>query len=401
MGRRIKTSTGSRIHFKNDLAVNGNTGKTCISVLDEIDREDLPAYLESHGANTNLFAPDVWEAFYALDVKRKAPLSQKGYAKVGDVLIPAENANREVLLRPAHGTPGYCFPTQGKAGAAAMRIARGIKYKMQPFIYGAAGTGKTTVVREIAHQTNREFLHVEMREDLDPATFLGQREIVIDPETKQNVTTFVPGKLLKALEGHVGKDGVRRGVVILVDDIDRAPSTYHELFRHALDRNARKVYVQELGDDITMHPDTLIVATANSRGRGDDAGTYDSVQMMDDAILDRFNVFIEYPYMTPKEEEKILLDKFPELAKFSTEPFRMVMKVCTQLREMAETEHLPINFSHRRCEDWLRGIYIMCCEEGRYRPEHLTVTAEDWMDRYAPHERESILRRVTGVTLPS
>jgi MoxR-like ATPase len=389
------------IEFNNGLAVDAETGDKAHSLLSFLKERGLTVeeYLNENGRDASLFSPKVWKAFYELERLDDVTLVDEEHLYGMRLNLQAKDVS--VLKMPARATPGYKFPEEGEAGKAAKRAVRHLICGRKLFIHGEAGTGKSSLVREWAYRTQREFLHVEMREDLDPASFLGQREVVIDPETKQNVTKFVPGKLLEALKGNVGSDGERRGVLILVDDIDRAPASYHEVFRHMLDDNARKIYVQELGHDIDIHPDTTFAVTANSRGRGDDGGGYASVMQMDASILDRLNAFVEMPSMDTTEECDILMKKFPQLLEMSPKtqhnPFYKVMKVAEDLRKMARTEHFPINFSHRRCEDWLRSIEDMTVLNGSYDVAFLAETASDWLDRFTAFEQDRLLKRAASI----
>lgn len=395
--RRVQTSGGKHLVFSHPKAINGVDGGQHHDILHNLSTP-LQKYRSTFGDHVNVFSAGTWEAFFDIPVERKAPSSYGGSLTIGGVTLPYDADNAEALLRPAQRPFKYQYPTRGEAAKAIKRIARAFKYGRQFYIWGEAGSGKSSVIRALAADLNREFLHLEMREDLDPSTFLGQKEVVIDPESQQNITTFVPGKLLKALEGHVGRDGIRRGVVILIDDIDRAPAAYHEIFRHALDRNAKKVYVQELGHDIALHPDTQIIATANSRGRGDDRGYYSSVQMMDESLLDRFDRFIHMPMIDPKEEKEILTSKFPALYAVSQDPFDRIMHVAEEIRRLIQNGEVYFNFSHRRLEDWVESVWELVQENGmEYQRSMVQESAEDWLDRYTVTEQESVLRRITSL----
>jgi len=75
--------------------------------------------------------------------------------------------------------------------------------------------------------------------------------------------------------------------------------------------------------------------------------------------------------------------------------------VATELRKLDETDHLGVDFSHRRCEDWLHSVQDLTDENGgSYLPAMLGTAAEDWLERYPTHVRNGLLRRATEVHVP-
>lgn len=291
---------------------------------------------------------------------------------------------------------GYRYPEQGAAGAAVARVARAVKYGRSIFLYGPAGTGKSELFRAMAHDLNMEFSLYPMNEQMDPALYLGKEAIVVDPATRQNVTTYVEGRLLQDIQGRVGLDGVRRPVMIVVDDIDKAPAESHEIFRHLLD-GTRAVFIPEMGRSVPVMEGTLFVATANSRGRGDDTGYYTGISRagMDESLLDRFHRFIAYDFLDVDEERQILAKKYPALAQKAPQALDCIMRTASTVRYMIRNQEVHFNFSHRRLEDWCRGVEELIQEapDGKYRAEMVNKAAEDWLERYDHETRTAILER--------
>lgn len=367
--------------------------------LQEIHGITLGHYLEKHGATTPVFSNEVWIEFIKDAPTRKGSKRFAIVVKVGDVIFtPIEGKAAHTFRRPPH----YQYPREGAAAKAAERVARAIKYGRNTFIYGPAGTGKSAVVRAIAHDMGLECSHYPMREGLDPELYLGKEAVVIDEATGVNKTEFIRGKLLRDLEGRVGKDGKTRGVLILMDDFDRAPAEYHEVFRHILEDNAQNVFVPELGLNIAVHPDTRIVATANSAGRGDATGYYSSVQELDESILDRFERVIEYHFLQESEELEVLKNKFPALHKAVPKEFKDVMRVAGTIREMVANNDIYASFSHRRIVQWLNSATELLEEsQGVPYPGLLREAAMDWLEWYDQNTRDAVISRVLDVIFPA
>lgn len=394
---KITTTGGVDIEFKGDMITCLENGVKTHSIANELpDGMDIHSYLRRYQANSAIFSPKVLNYLYSKNIQRKGTKSFGEKFKVGNIEINIRDGD---LTGPANRPQNFVYPLKGDAGAACLRVARAVKYNKSVYLYGPAGTGKSDLFRALAHDMNMEFSLYPMREDLDTALYLGQTHVVIDPETGNNKTEFKPGRLLEDIKGRIGKDGILRPVMIVVDDIDRAPAEYHEVFRHILD-GTKGVFVPELGTTIDVLPGTLIVATANSRGRGDDFGTYTSVQSMDDSILDRFGRFVEYHYLNAEEEKQILKSKYPLLDHLTRgDVFDQIMKVTDTIRTMISNREIYIGFSHRILVEWCESVLELVKEEGEYKPYMIRQAAEDWAERYDFDTRKALVERVLNIQL--
>jgi MoxR-like ATPase len=394
----IQTSGGKDLHFKHDKAVCSD-GEEKHGLAEHIKKKhhlSPRAYLDKHGHTSTLFGGKVFEKFYSREVERKGNMAQRKCITVGSIDLRARPG--KPAARPAR--PNYHYPKKGKAGRACERVARATKFGNSIYLYGPAGTGKSDLFRTLAHDLNMNFELYPMHENLDPALYIGQMGVVVDEETGQSVTKFVPGRLLLDIQGRIGPDGVRRAVMIGVDDIDRAPAEHHEIFRHILD-GAQEIFVPELGKSIPVFEGTTIVATANSRGRGDETGFFSSVKAMDDSMLDRFDRFIEYHYLEEDEEKKILKAKFPYLVNNAPRAFEYVMTICSTLRHMIVNREVHFAFSHRRLTDWLQSIKELVIENGGAFDKKMVGKASlDWLERFDADTRATVVQRTLQAYLP-
>lgn len=360
---------------------------------------DIQCYQQEFGEDTPLVSNKVWEEFLtnAKDIKRTGTTRFVNVIRVGNVSVSRQEGDKYYTFpRPDH----YVYPKEGLVSSKVSRVARAFKYQRSLFIYGPAGAGKSAVVRALCNDMNLESSHYPMRDGLDTELYIGQMVVEIDEATGNNVTKFKKGKLLQDLEGRIGLDGIRRGVVILLDDVDRAPAEYHEILRHCLEDNAKNIFVPELGVSIELHPDTMIVATANSAGRGDTSGLYSSVQEMDESILDRFQRVVQFQFMSQELEIQILHRKFPALAKAAPEAFKPIMQVASILREMVNQGEIHASFSHRRIVQWLQSVEELMLEKnGKYDKAMLRESAQDWLEWYDETTRDMAIERALGVAL--
>lgn len=323
-------------------------------------------------------------------VWKKDDLKRRPRPRMGSTEAWARFAvgGKEVVLKdapipqPARSFPmpeGYRLPQKGAAGKAALRVWSAIKAGRSVYLYGEAGTGKSALIRALCALSRKEASHYAMRESLDPESYLGRT--VIRNEGGASVTSFQKGPLLLDLEGRVGLDGIRRPVVILLDDMDRAPAEYVEILRHVLEDNARNVFVPELGTAIDVFPGTVIVATANSAGRGDSSALYASVQVLDDSVLDRFQAFVKAHWLS-REEELLALKEMHTV--FQEDELNRVLDVAEGLREAARRGDVQGNFSMRRLKLWLHAATELWEDpDNQYANRNIALLhgAEDWLDR--------------------
>ena len=83
---------------------------------------------------------------------------------------------------------------------------------------------------------------------------------------------------------------------------------------------------------VKPHPLFRFVATANSRGQGDETGVYAGVRPMNGALLNRFPMFIEVDYISQEEETQLLTKKYStptDVVKNLTEFAKLARKAFT------------------------------------------------------------------------
>lgn len=379
MSTQITTSGGKSFIIPATLPKSPVTGRSGAKII-----------LDRYGPDTALFGGETFSYFFSRDVRRGIDNSKFNVGYVS--LQRLEGAPLNVAQKPK----GFQYPQSGAAGKATERVARALKHGRSVFFYGPAGTGKSSLLRAIAHDMNIEFSLYPMREDSDPSVYLGHMAVVIDEDTGNNKTTFVEGKLLRDIQGRVGRDGIRRPVLIVIDDIDRAPPEHNEIFRHLLD-GSKEIFIPEMGRSIPVFPGTIFCATANSRGRGD-YGLYSSVQTIDDSLLDRFERFIEAHFLDTDEEYAILAAKYPRLSKDFSENLRDIVDVASTIRTMISQREIFINFSHRVLESWCEAFLEITEERSLLSPrEALREAAQDWLERFDEDSRAALLERVLNI----
>jgi len=159
------------------------------------------------------------------------------------------------------------------------------------FVTGMSGNGKTTMIEQACAKAKRECFRVNITTETDEDDLLGGFRLV-DGDTK-----FVYGPVVEAM---------KRGAVLLLDEIDLGSSKMMCL-QPVLE--GKGVFVKKIGEWITPAEGFTIVATANTKGKGDVDGRFVGTNVLNEAFLDRFDWTMEQDYASRAVEKRILVKK--------------------------------------------------------------------------------------------
>jgi MoxR-like ATPase len=161
------------------------------------------------------------------------------------------------------------------------------------FLYGKAGTGKTSLPRWFCAKTGRQFIAITGNADLSIDQFFGSFG------AKNGSTYWQDGLLLKAVK--------QPYTVLLIDEIARIPQNILIALNGVL--QDREYIIPETGERIPFAEGVVIVGADNTNGQGDLTGQFSSAVQMDSSTLSRFAVSLEVSYPKPSVESKILQNK--------------------------------------------------------------------------------------------
>ena len=161
------------------------------------------------------------------------------------------------------------------------------------FLYGKAGTGKTSLPRWFSAKTGRQFIAITGNDDLTVDQFFGSFG------AKNGSTYWQDGLLLKAVQ--------QPYTVLLIDEITRIRADILSALNGCL--QDREYTIPETGQRIPFAKGVVIVACDNTNGQGDLTGQFAGAKQMDSSLLNRFAVTLEVSYPKPSIESKILQNK--------------------------------------------------------------------------------------------
>ena len=163
------------------------------------------------------------------------------------------------------------------------------------FVSGLSGNGKTFMVEQACAQLKVECLRVNISPETDEDDLIGGFRL-IDGETK-----WFDGPVVQAMKS---------GAVLILDEIDRGSNKLMCL-QGVLE--GKGLFVKKTGEFVEPVTGFNVIATANTKGKGDETGRYMAATILDDAFLERFPITVEQEYPDVKIETKILTKLFASL----------------------------------------------------------------------------------------
>lgn len=190
-------------------------------------------------------------------------------------------------------------------------------------ITGSPGTGKTELAKNLANAHQLPYILINVGTIRSPGDWWGFMEY-----KEGKGTQFHKTRLTRALESEEPH-------VIILNEFNRCPPHCHNPIYDMLDGN-RAVYIEAMDQELTVHPQTIFLATLN-RGMAH-TGTFQE----DAAIEDRFEfVYLELP--AEKQIAQLLLDWF----KIGKKEAEMIARLTKKLSSLYEEEKLSKAFGMR------------------------------------------------------
>lgn len=177
----------------------------------------------------------------------------------------------------------------------------GFEMNIPVYLWGNHGTGKSSIIDQIAAHTNREIIRVQHTGNTEESHILGQTH------ANATETYFEPGPLPLAM---------RNGWVYNADEYDYADPSVLAVYQSVLE--GKPLLIKEAKDEwrhVKPHPNFRFAATGNTNGQGDETGQYIGTSVGNAANYSRFGITKHVQYMKPEHEVEILMKKSKEILK--------------------------------------------------------------------------------------
>lgn len=204
---------------------------------------------------------------------------------------------------------------------------------------GPTGAGKTKMIEQIHANLGRQLVRANITIETDEDSLMGGFRL------RGGETVFAKGPVIQAME---------LGATLLLDELDLANPMKIMCLQSVLE-NAGYL-IKKTGEFIKPNKGFSIVATANTKGFGDEDGNYVGTQTLNAAMLDRFTLVFDCDYPTKSVEVQILQKVLNKLKHtISDEDVNLLVDWASSLRTAKlNTFDLEFSVSTRRLVDILK-----------------------------------------------
>lgn len=220
----------------------------------------------------------------------------------------------------------------------AARIARSILKARPIALAGHTGTGKTSVIMQIAARIGQPVVRVNLNQQTTISDFVGMWG------AKGGETVWIDGALPWSM---------RNDVWIIADEADYGEPAILSVLNPVTEREPRLLLKEKDGEVIVPSEHWRIFVTGNTLGQYSEwRHLYQGTNLMNEAWLDRFRLY-KVEYMAEAAEAEVLKDAIPLM---TLSVAKELVKVATLARQAFLKEELSSPFSTRRLIDWAEEL---------------------------------------------
>ena len=183
--------------------------------------------------------------------------------------------------------PNYIFNVE-----ILKSLMMGIEMRIPVYLWGHAGTGKTSIFEQIAARTRRPFFRVQHTANMEEEHIVGGWRL------RDGKTFFELGPLAMAM---------KYGWMYMADEYDFGRPEVTSVYQAVLER--KPLVIKEADHEnrvIRPHPNFCIIGTGNTNGQGDESGLYSGTNIQNAANYERFGVVEQMPYMDKALESRLV-----------------------------------------------------------------------------------------------
>jgi cobaltochelatase CobS len=171
-------------------------------------------------------------------------------------------------------------------------VAMSWTLKENTYLWGMAGTGKSTIVEQFLARLGLPWMRVQHTRNTEEAHVIGQYVV------RDGATVFEMGPLPFAM---------KHGLAYCADEYDFAMPAVSALYQPVLEGKA--LLIKEAPEEMRIirpHPMFRFFATGNTNGTGDETGLYQGTMVQNAANYERFGVVEEVHYPARNVEIQIV-----------------------------------------------------------------------------------------------
>lgn len=171
-------------------------------------------------------------------------------------------------------------------------LLMGIEMNIPVYLWGHAGTGKSTIWEQVAARTRRPMLRVQHTANMEEEHVIGGWRL------RDGHTVFELGPLAMAM---------KHGWLYMADEYDFGRPEVLSLYQPVLEGKPLIIKEADLANRVIRpHPAFRFVATGNTNGQGDESGLYQGTTIQNAANYERFGIVEQMPYMEAEMEAMLV-----------------------------------------------------------------------------------------------
>jgi len=183
------------------------------------------------------------------------------------------------------------------------RVLTSIVGNKRMYLHGDTGSGKTTLVEQVAAKMHWPFMRLNMDSDITRDMLIGKDELIVQDGV--TVSRFLEGLLPKMIGGPV---------IGCLDEFDFGRPDIMYAMQSVLEGNGLRI-LEDGGRIVKPNGMSRLFATGNTVGQGDEKGMYQGARQQSLALLDRFERWMEVKYLAPEDRMKLIEKAAPALDK--------------------------------------------------------------------------------------
>lgn len=266
------------------------------------------------------------------DANNQIMHDEQGNIKTRDRLV--NGFEKPTEHRPDH-VSYYAFPKDD-----TLAVLMGMSCQEPILAVGHTGCGKTSLFEQIADRLNYAVFKVSLDGSVSRNDLLGEWVV------KGKETVFQYGIIPYAFR--------YPGAVIILDEWDTQNEDTSFVMQRPLQQEDRKLMLLETRQLVPMHPDNILVATANTAGQGDDTGLYSQgTRVQSYAQLNRFSITIRLNYPNAEAEKQIVKGRFEEVSDpLNDDEIEILVSTVNKVRDGYTNGQISVPLSTRDLINW-------------------------------------------------
>lgn len=239
----------------------------------------------------------------------------------------------------------------------------GVEMNIPVYLWGHAGTGKTTIYEQIAARTRRPMLRVQHTANMEEEHVIGGWRL------RDGHTVFELGPLAMAM---------KHGWLYMADEYDFGRPEVLSLYQPVLEGKPLVIKEADLANRVIRpHPAFRFVATGNTNGQGDETGLYQGTTMQNAANYERFGIVEKMPYMEADMEALLVSQQ----ANIPLADAKKLIQFATSIRNEFDSAKLSNPISPRSL--------IYAARIGMARSNYLIGLEKSYLNRLSSIDKEA------------